>query len=100
MSSNDFQSKWGTIPNENSKSDQTIYLVLHAVILFVLFMFIRPSFLTVQSRDIEMPNLCLIKSAFLSITVSICTYIAYCHCNNVSIKDQLFFVLNAGVENI
>lgn len=93
MSSLDFQSKWGNIPNENSKTDQSVYLVLHAVILFVLFIFIRPSFLTVQSRDIEMPNLCLIKSAFLSITVSICTYLVFCHCNNVSVTEQLFPVL-------
>ena len=92
----DFQSKWGAIPNENSKSDQSVYLVLHAVILFVLFIFIRPSFLTVQSSDIEMPNLCLVKSAFLSIIVSICTYLVFCHCNDVSVTEQLFPVLSSS----
>ena len=95
MSSLDFQSKWGAIPNESSRNDQSVYLVLHSVILFVLFICIRPSFLTVQTSEIEMPNLCLVKSAFLSMTVSICTYLVFCHCNNVSVTEQLFPVLSS-----
>lgn len=88
--SESFDVRWGILKevNTNSTCDKIgTYMILHIVFLFVMFCLMKPPFLTVQYKQVEMPSLSLSKVLLFSLISGTFTFVWYAYTHNVPLQS-------------
>ena len=70
-----YLSKWGEAPcAPSAPDDPRLVAAVQAVTLCVLFVLVRPSFVTTKHETLELPSLCLWRAMSLSVTIAAVSY--------------------------